>query len=298
MNKMNMKHIKLYENYSTEENSNLTKRQVNFLNKCTTGTWKENLDGTIDIKGSFDFANSKGKMVWFGKIKGIKFGQVTEHFNCYERDLISLDCAPEYVGGWFNCSSNMLTTLDGSPKKYMGDLFDCSNNKLATLKGAPLEVPGDFLCYENNLINLEGAPDKVGGDFSCFGNSLISLKGAPNEIGGMFQCDAFLIRPDKEFGWNIETWLRILNGNIDTDYYETGYHIEISDKKRASDLILSLLDPDYFNKELKLNPGRVIIMLKDMWNNEDFADIRKDIIIPKEYEKVMDLVSGLSSIGF
>ena len=48
--------------------------------------------------------------------------------------------------------------------------FDCSNNNLTSLEGAPKEVGGDFDCSDNKLISLEGAPKEVGGGFDCYDN--------------------------------------------------------------------------------------------------------------------------------
>jgi len=73
------------------------------------------------------------------------------------------------VKGFFDCSNNQLTTLEGSPIKVSGT-FDCSLNKLTTLKGAPEKVKGYFDCGFNKLTTLEGAPRKVGGCFWCSDN--------------------------------------------------------------------------------------------------------------------------------
>ena len=65
------------------------------------------------------------------------------------------------VDGSFNCSDNLLTTLEGAPQK-VGDSFDCYNNQLTTLEGAPQKVGGCFDCSYNPLITLEGFPKKFG----------------------------------------------------------------------------------------------------------------------------------------
>jgi len=91
------------------------------------------------------------------------------------------------VKGYFDCSNNQLTSLEGSPIKVSKG-FWCAHNKLTSLEGCPKEVGGGFDCYNNNLTSLEGAPEKVAGSFHCSGNELTSLKGAPREVGLDFWC--------------------------------------------------------------------------------------------------------------
>jgi len=67
--------------------------------------------------------------------------------------------------------------------------FDCSHNQLTNLQGAPEEVGGSFYCSYNQLTSLQGAPEKVGGDFIGPHNQLTSLRGCPEEVGGSFYCN-------------------------------------------------------------------------------------------------------------
>ena len=92
-----------------------------------------------------------------------------------------------HVKGYFDCSFNELTTLEGAPQEVDG-YFNCSHNNLTTLNGAPKEVGYDFYCSYNELTTLEGVPQKVGGSFSCSYNKLTTLEGAPQEVGGNFYC--------------------------------------------------------------------------------------------------------------
>ena len=87
------------------------------------------------------------------------------------------------VTGDFNCSSNFLTTLKGSPK-YVGDTFNCSDNELVSLKYCPEEVIGNFRCEENKLTSLEYGPIKVGIDLYYTDNKLRDLYGISNHISG------------------------------------------------------------------------------------------------------------------
>jgi len=76
-----------------------------------------------------------------------------------------------HVTGWFDCSHNDLTSLEGSPRS-VGLNFDCGYNKLISLKGAPKSVDGYFYCINNNITDLEGGPESVGEYFYCDKNPL------------------------------------------------------------------------------------------------------------------------------
>ena len=145
-----------------ESSGELTPEQVEWLNKCTWGTWKLNpRTGLVDVDGDF-YCSNQG----LSDFKGVRFGE---------------------VGGNFSCSNNQLTTLEGAPRE-VGDTFWCNNNQLTSLEGAPQVVRGSFNCRDNQLTSLEGAPQKVGWNFDCKGNGLTSLEGAPREVGGAFFC--------------------------------------------------------------------------------------------------------------
>ena len=135
----------------------------------------------IDYNGDVDFSNCKMSSlpIYFNKVGG--------WFDCSGNELTSLEGAPREVGGNFYCGHNKLTSLKGAPREVGGN-FSCSYNKLTSLEGAPREVGGIFSCSYNKLTSLEGAPEKVGRSFDCSGNELTSLEGAPREVGGNFSC--------------------------------------------------------------------------------------------------------------
>jgi hypothetical protein len=112
---------------------------------------------------------------------------VNGFFDCSYNGITSLEGSPQILKGCFICDSNKLTSLDGAPHT-VGGSFYCNSNNLTSLKGAPIEVGWDFNCYHNQLTTLEGAPKKVGGYFYCFSNNLTSLEGAPQKVGGSFYC--------------------------------------------------------------------------------------------------------------
>ena len=143
----------------------LTEEQTEWLNKCTTGTWKLNSQtGLVDVDEGFS-CYEQG----LSDFKGVRFGVVERGFRCYNNRLTSLVGAPREVKGIFRCEDNQLTSLEGAPEK-VGGCFDCDNNLLTSLVGAPREVGGSFSCVDNRLTSLVGAPEKVGLGFYCRGN--------------------------------------------------------------------------------------------------------------------------------
>jgi hypothetical protein len=233
----------------------LTAEQEEFLNECTDGTWTyDSATGLVDVDGDFGCL-AEG----LEDFKGVRFGK---------------------VGGYFNCSSNKLTSLAGAPQK-VGHNFECSWNNLTSLEGAPQEVGGDFLCggWENELTSLKGAPQVVDGDFNCEYNELTSLEGAPQKVGGYFICDAFKLKGRE---WNLEGWLKVLREG----------------SPKAQKLILSILSAEDLNKEIQKDPAGMIMKLKKIWNDRNFKDIRSKLVWPKDFGEEADLVGDLDDVGF
>ena len=142
-----MRHIKRY-NQLFESQQELTQEQKDWLDKCTKGTWEVNPQtGLVDVRSGL-FCRGQN----LTDFKGVRFGRGS-------RD--------------FNCSRNMLTSLEGAPQSVGGD-FDCGRNMLTSLKGAPQKVRFDFDLSHNQLTSLEGAPQSVGGYLHCSGNPISS----------------------------------------------------------------------------------------------------------------------------
>ena len=97
-----------------------------------------------------------------------------------DKDLKKLPLTFNKVFGYFTCSHNKLTSLEGAPKIVSGS-FSCSFNQLTSLEGGPLEVGGSFICSNNLLENLEYSP-QVMGDFNCNQNKLTTLKKKNNNM--------------------------------------------------------------------------------------------------------------------
>jgi hypothetical protein len=176
-----MKYVHSFKLFESETSGTLTKKQEEFLDHNTDGTWSvDPATGLVDVRGSFDCSNQRLKSLY-----GIKFGTVT---------------------GIFSCSSNQLTTLTGAPQTVERGFY-CYSNKLTTLQGAPQTVGGSFSCFGNQLTTLEGAPQTVEGDFDCEINQLSTLEGAPETVTDYFYCDAFRLYSGE---WNLEGWLQVL----------------------------------------------------------------------------------------
>jgi hypothetical protein len=103
--------------------------------------------GIVDVKWSVDISNENLRKI------PIQFGIVTASFNC---------------------CSNRLTSLKGSPIEVSED-FQCEDNQLKSLEGGPEIVGSDYYCYDNRLISLEGYPEKLGGDFYMIGNPIYQV---------------------------------------------------------------------------------------------------------------------------
>jgi hypothetical protein len=172
----------LHTFHSLFESSTLTPEQKVFLDKYVRGKWVLNPStGLVDVEGDVDFHLKKIESI------PVRFGVVSGFFNCSSNKLTSLVGAPQKVGRDFNCSYNQLVSLKGTPKEVKGDFY-CVNNSLTSLVGAPQEVGSSFDCSSNKLTSLEGAPQKVEGVFGCSSNKLTSLVGAPQEVGSGFDC--------------------------------------------------------------------------------------------------------------
>jgi hypothetical protein len=95
------------------------------------------------------------------------------------------------VTGFFKCSSNALTSLEGCPKE-VGGTFDISRNfSLTSLEYSPVKVGGHYNAANCGLLNLDHCPDIVGSNFNIAGNKkLQNLIGGPKQIGTQSIYDA------------------------------------------------------------------------------------------------------------
>tara|TARA_X000000368_G_scaffold416055_1_gene409102 strand:+ start:67 stop:675 length:609 start_codon:yes stop_codon:yes gene_type:complete len=125
-------------------------------------------DGTVDVDGSVYLDYCKLTEL------PLKFGTVTGWFNCSRNLLTSLEGSPKVVFGTFTCNNNQLTSLEGGPEN-VGFKFICSNNQLTTLKGCPKSIGRDFICHENRLVDIDFIPDSIKRKFQIHGNPISSI---------------------------------------------------------------------------------------------------------------------------
>ena len=163
--------IKLFEEYNDIHS---------ICEKYNISNYTINVDGSINVDGDVDLTNRK-----LTKLP-LKFGRVTGDFFCSSNYLTSLEGSPSYVY-YFGCHQNNLTSLEGGPE-IIGSSFNCNDNQLISLKGSPKEVGGYFSCSYNQLTSLEGCPIQIGDDFDFSNNKLTTLKGGPKQLGGNFYC--------------------------------------------------------------------------------------------------------------
>lgn len=145
-------------------------------NKITSYTIND--DMSIDVQGTVYLyeRNVSGKLPDY-----IKFGKIYGHFICPSCKLKSLKGFPHSVAGKFDCSYNLLRTLEGGPTDV--NSYDCSGNELRSLKWIASTISLNLDCSGNKLESLKHSPEKIGGHIDCSNNKLKSLKHVPNSEG-------------------------------------------------------------------------------------------------------------------
>jgi hypothetical protein len=111
----------------------------------------------------------------------VKFGVVNGTFDCSGVGLTTLAGAPSKCSE-FNCSNNLLTSLQGSPQTVYDGTVDCSKNKLKDLLGGP--QTGAFTKLDGDVAN---AQRNTFYRYDCSDNLLNTLKGYPqtsSDLGG------------------------------------------------------------------------------------------------------------------
>lgn len=168
----------------------LNRNSEYFLNKCVTGNWNFDADGSIFIEGDLDCSSflKFSKKLNTGFLPSINIKSISGDFNCSNNNLVSLRHSPDFVGGSFKCYSNNLKSLEFCPSK-IGANFDCMYNQIENLFGCPAEISGNIVLDFNKLKDLKGGPKIVNGDYRVSTNHLSSLIGSPIEIGGSFICE-------------------------------------------------------------------------------------------------------------
>lgn len=200
------------------------------------------------------------------------------------------------IYGYFSCSNAFEGVKE--PKIWLelpkfGTVkgnFECSNLDLFSLDGAPQSVTGCFYCQGNDLTSLVGLPQDVK-EIKCGGNPLQTLDAVPFTLEEGFSCEYFQLKKDE---WNIENWISILTTGVSiSDNHWTNPKASKAKRLMAT---LPYLQPDWWNSELKQNPGKTIHMLAPVWKNMP-DDMKSKIKIPPGYEDQFDLFSGFDELG-
>jgi hypothetical protein len=315
-----MKNLLGYKIFESKD-PRITPEQIKFLNRHVYGEWDINeATGLIDVVNGYVELNGK-KMSDF---MGIEFGRIDQHFSIEGNLFENLKGAPREVGGSFYCESNLLTSLEGAPEKVGGGFY-CDNNKLKSLKGAPVEVGGNFFCGDNELTSLEGAPERVGDSFYCNDNQLTSLEGAPEKVGDSFYCndnqltslEGAPVIVGSTFNCTGNP-LETLNGlpqkigaifkfgsaSISGNKLNTEEILDVIDRFNPiqanvpiKKLIVDLLfNTDLINSKIEKDPDGMIQILRKIWDDPYFADIKKSIKFPKEYGDVDKFISSMNRL--
>jgi hypothetical protein len=211
-----MKYLKLFENFNKSEIDDICE-------KYNIENYTINPDGSIDVEGNVFL---------------------------YSRNLTKLPLKFNKVDGYFNCSSNRLTNLEGCPKE-VGTNFYCHTNRLTSLMGCPIYV-NDFCCSGNKLTNLIGCPTNVE-YFDCAYNNLTSIDGYPKDVCGYFDFRENPIEPiihlfmhhcEDIFNYDVRVYL---------EYQET-YNFLRKDCKIVKHLLIEAIKDynEYYNKQVEL----------------------------------------------
>ncbi len=147
--------IKLFNRYIKELQIQNACKKYNIEN------YTINSDGSIDVDGSDVSLFNKG----LTKLP-LKFNRISGFFDCSNNKLTSLEGCPNYVGDFFDCSNNKLTSLEGSPDRVIGS-FVCSKNKLISLKGLPIIIENNFIS-SNNPISIIDSSVEVKGEIYLY----------------------------------------------------------------------------------------------------------------------------------
>lgn len=147
---------------------------------------KINKDLSIDvIDGNVNLSRLKLTKIPF------RFRKITHgYFDCSYNNLTSLEGCPEHINGYFNCSNNQLTTLEYCPKVVNGS-FNCGYNKITSLIGSPKEILYSFNCRCNNLTSLKGCPEYVADYFDCKQNPKIKSLDGIKMVNGIIYSDFY-----------------------------------------------------------------------------------------------------------
>ena len=133
-----MKYLKLFESF--EDIDEICK-------KYGITDYNINTDGSIDVDVNVYLSNKK-----LAKLP-LKFNKVNGYFNCSRNNLTSLEGSPVEVNNGFYCHKNELTSFEYAPKIIRGN-FHCQWNNIKTFEHFPSYVKYDFYCHGNPIYEV------------------------------------------------------------------------------------------------------------------------------------------------
>ena len=127
-----------------------TKQIHDICKKYGIENYTINPDGSIDVSGNVCLSDKNLTRI------PIKFNKVYGYFDCSYNFITSLEGCPREVVSHFYCSANEITSLEGSPEIVYGRYYCNFNNSLITTKGFPSIVSNDVsIRFCNKLTSLE-----------------------------------------------------------------------------------------------------------------------------------------------
>ncbi len=124
-----MRYLRLFEN--REE---ISKLEMFKIHRICRGVGIKNYiinpDGSVDVSGSvsLDFWMKNSTFLGSGLRRlPFRFRRVTGYFNCTNNNLTTLEGVPNYIGGNFRCNNNNLTDLEHFPEYVTGHVYIYNN---------------------------------------------------------------------------------------------------------------------------------------------------------------------------
>ena len=107
------------------------------------------ITGTYELKDGL--YNVVGNVSLLKKVKKLpcNFGKVTGSFDCSSNKLETLEGSPNWVGGYYDFSDNYIKSLYGCPNYIGSNFFIQSNLELKSLDHLPKHIGGELWCEYN-----------------------------------------------------------------------------------------------------------------------------------------------------
>ncbi len=214
--------IKLFEQFNNEQEI------IDICKEYNIENYSINPDGSIDVDGNVNLTMFKLREL------PLKFNK---------------------VNGWFSCSNNLLTSLEGCPKEVGGDFF-CSRNNLTSLKGCPIVVGGGFNCSDNRITDLQGIPSGINGRLNCRNNNLTTLKGSP-----MIIYDSLTLQENPLS--IIDSSIEVRGESIYVGSTNLDFSISLLSQEKLKILFEHGIDYNIFDKNGSISKYRLERMFKD-----------------------------------